>query len=549
MDNGGWEDSRGTRQWASFQVTTLRWCKYEPKFCLMCDRDDRPSSKGSSSGSSRPTSSRSQLRPSSRQSQMRPGSRQSDQRSLRSFQSYGNGLNVNFSRPSSSSSAMDRGRQIHPARSMTSMSQYRDDDYNRYRSPSPSFYNNRRPHTPYEDEELNYPVDEIYDSPQYDGRRSVSPIPVSPAGNLRQQTPSPLRWAMQDLMEALSPPVGYTESGTFDSHHRSPSRISNRPQSRQSRNYPPNNIPGAYPPEDLYDPDQDEGQYIYPADMRPPPLLNYVDRMESRLHRFQNYHYSSPERSEPPLSPARHYDHDRSPSRISHTSYTSDLRPHSSHSMVDKPLPTSPTFKSPPLPPPHQSRRRFENGSVTSHSTKQSIFSATASDYSTAASSMSASSAGSAGSFARKKALLQRQQQQQQTQPPPSERAALSVLPRSNTNSTGALLKRKKSYGSSLKKTIGKLLNTSPSKPAPGSITDHGDKVIEWQNVRRDVNRANTPSAQERNDHRDRIEMSEGVEVVRPIELLQQIVEGDESATGTPILPDEAVDISRISRS
>jgi hypothetical protein len=115
------------------------------------------------------------------------------------------------------------------------------------------------------------------------------------------------------------------------------------------------------------------------------------------------------------------------------------------------------------------------------------------------------------------------------------------MLPKANSNSA---LKRRKSYGSSLKKTIGKLLNSSPTKPPPGTVTDHGDKIIEWQNVRRDVNRANTPSAQERIEHRERLEMSENLEVIRPIELLERIIEGDESANGCPILPDETFDIA-----
>ena len=124
-------------------------------------------------------------------------------------------------------------------------------------------------------------------------------------------------------------------------------------------------------------------------------------------------------------------------------------------------------------------------------------------------------------------------------------RETLSVVsPKPNSNA--AALKRRKSYGSALKKSIGKLLNSSPTKPPPGTVTDHGDKIIEWQNVRRDVNRANTPSEQERTEHRERLEMSEGIQVIRPIELLEHIIEGDESANGSPILPDETFDISSI---
>ena len=187
------------------------------------------------------------------------------------------------------------------------------------------------------------------------------------------------------------------------------------------------------------------------------------------------------------------------------------------------------------MPPPHKQRHR-ETESETSHSAKNSIFSSATSDYSTVASTLSNASAGSAGSFARKKLHLQ--QRPEVT----SQRTALSVLPKGTLN--GGALKRRKSYGSSLKKTIGKLLNTSPTKPPPGTVSDHGGKIIEWQNVRRDVNRANSPSAQERTEHRERLEMSEGVEVIRPIELLERIIEGDESANGSPILPDETFDIS-----
>jgi hypothetical protein len=268
---------------------------------------------------------------------------------------------------------------------------------------------------------------------------------------------------------------------------------------------------------------------MYPADMRPPPLLNYVDKMQSRIHRFQNYHYS-PQQAENNVSGLYIEEH-RSPSRIS---MMSDIRPRSAHS-TDKALPASPTFR-PPMPPPHRQRSRGrETPSETSHSTKHSIFSATASDYSTAASSASSGSAGSAGSFAKKKT-----QQQRLEQANASRRTALSVLPKNNNG----LLKRRKSFGSSFKKTVGKLLNTSPTKPPPGSVTDHGGKIIEWQNVRRDVNRANSPSPQERTEHRERLEMSEGIQVICPIEILQQIVEGDESANGSPILPDETFDIS-----
>jgi hypothetical protein len=423
---------------------------------------------------------------------------------------------------------------------MTSMSHYRDNSHH-YRSPSPAFYGQEHYGAFHEPEdELSYPVDDVeYGYDRYECGQTpdiVSPLPRSPVDlpPTMRQTPSPLRWAMQDLMDSLdtmsprlssapSPPLS---RGRTDLHFDD-----GRPQS-QAGSY----VENTWGSDERYEtqgPTEFEniapnGPYIYPADMRPPPLLNYVDKMQSKIHRFQNYHYS-PQQDENNPS-ANHYDHQRSPSR------TSGIRPHSSHS-VDKALPASPLFHA-PMPPPHkQKSRQIDIESESNHSARHSVFSTTASDYSTAASSVSTGSAGSAGAFARRKA------QQRKEQDIAKQRSALSVLPKNSGN--GPLIKRRKSYGSSFKKTIGKFLSTSPTKPPPGTVTDHGGKIIEWQNVRRDVNRANSPSPQERTEHRERIEMSEGIQVISPIELLEHIVEVDESANGSPILPDETFDISR----
>lgn len=520
----------------SEQLRGTRVSRYRIFVLTLPSSDERPSSKDSN-GIGRPTSSHSQMRPSSRQSE-RPTSRQSERRSLRSVQSYGHDLGASY-RPSSSS---DRRTQLHAARSMTSMSQYQD-NYPRYsgRSPSPAFYAVQDRYGSYNepDDELNYPVDNVgyaYDD-HYDHQRrqSVSPRPRSAAGNHIERTPSPLRWAMQDLMDSLdtmTPHLPSAPSPQPDFYDRHDMLHEEQVPAWQSNSWNPEDQFRSQSPLPL-EAEEAMPPYMYPTDMRPPPLLNYVDRMQSKLDRFQNYHYS-PERHERSESVAsNYYEQERPASRISNVS---DLRPRSSHSM-NKPLPSSPSFQ-PPMPPPHKQRHR-ETESDTSHSAKNSIFSSATSDYSTVASSVSNASAGSAGSFARKKLHLQRQQQQPEVT---SQRTALSVLPKGTLN--GGALKRRKSYGSSLKKTIGKLLNTSPSKPPPGTVSDHGGKVIEWQNVRRDVNRANSPSPQERMEHRERLEMSEGVELIRPIELLERIVEGDESANGSPILPDETFDIS-----
>jgi hypothetical protein len=406
---------------------------------------------------------------------------------------------------------------------MTSLNHYGEPELPSARPPSASqaaIYQFRNHYDDYQetfDEDSPYPEEELdrdalneYDDRHFDSRARGS----AALSSVVRQTPSPLRWAMQDLMESLdtmSPPTRFppsprdswapaTEYAQFELE---PSDTWVHPESRLESQFP----------------DFGSSDCPYPEDMRPPPLLNYVDKMQAKLDRFNNSQYAPHRDTFNPL-----LDRSRPQSRLSNSS---DLRPRSSHS-VNKPLPQ------PPIPPPH-SHRRQDTSSTTSHSTKYSIFSAGASDYS-AASSASAGSAGSAGSFARKKA------RQRQAEEAASERSALTVLPKSQSNVLA--LKRRKSYGSSLKKTIGKLLNTSPTKPPPGSVTDHGDKIIEWQNVRRDVNRANTPSSQERDEHRERLEMAEGLELIRPIEILERIIEGDESANGSPILPDETFDIS-----
>ena len=411
------------------------------------------------------------------------------------------------------------------------MSQYRDSDpYSHYPPPAPRvpFYHDRNHYEEHRapfDGSLQYPGDNLtdVDPSELDGGYFES-RPRSPAGlsSAIRQTPSPLRWAMQDLidsLETMSPstqfPPAPREScmrpGDYDQHAL---------ERRHSWAQPAS--PSAFRPADLV------FEYPYTEEMPPPPLLNYADRMHAKLDQFHNLQYAPHRDSFNPT-----LDNDRPQSRLSNLS---DPRPRSSHSAIQPP----PNFSQPPIPPPHIHRRQ-ETSSTTSQSAKFSIFSAGASDYSSA-SSVSAGSAGSAGSFARKKA-----RRQPQVDGSVNERSALPVLSKSQSNVFA--LKRRKSYGSSLKKTIGKLLNTSPTKPPPGTVTDHGDKIIEWQNVRRDVNRANTPSSQEREEHRERLEMAEGLELIRPIEILERIIEGDESANGSPILPEETFDISSINHS
>jgi hypothetical protein len=479
-----------------------------PCLLLISVSDGRPSS-NASSANSRPSSSRSESRPDSR-------------RSLRSFRSYAQGLNSEH-RPSSS---CGRKTPLHSTRSPTSMSQYRDSELYTPYAPStlqPSFHHNRNYLEESQasfDESLQYPELDVNDfAPnEYDAGYFGS-RPRSSAGlsSGMRQTPSPLRWAMQDLIESLdtmspaarfppSPGEYWAPDGQHDQH----------PLERRHSWSQFDALPD-FQTTDLASEDR------YPEDMQPPPRPNYVDKMQARLDRFHNLQFA-PHRD----NFTSKIDEDRPQSRLSNLS---NPRPPSSHS-VNKPLPN---FPQPPIPPPHHISRH-DTSSTTSHSAKYSIFSANTSDYSSA-SSVSAGSAGSAGSFARKKARQQRQEEEAA-----SQRSSLTVLPKSQSNILA--LKRRKSYGSSLKKTIGKLLSTSPTKPPPGTVTDHGDKIIEWQNVRRDVNRANTPSPQEREEHCERLEMAEGLELIRPIEILERIIEGDESANGSPILPDETFDIS-----
>jgi hypothetical protein len=486
-------------------------------------RDDKSSS-NASSDVSRPSSSHSQMHLHPRIG--RP----------RSFQSYANDLGGQY-RPSSSSS--HRSSQLHSARSMTSMSQYHS-----RRSPSPAFY---AAHEHYDssrdyDQDLHYPVEPLQCPLEHPylhrtiEEECLRPNIVSNTTHGVRQTPSPLRWAMQDLMESLDTmtpqlrpgPPSSPESASLSSRY-TPNGIRHEHLDKQIKeNWGSEDYNHKIHYDDVA---EDIGpQYTYPFHMRPPPLLNYVDKMQSKLERLHNYRLEQDQ-----TAPAKECDN-RSPSRISNGSV---VRPGSAYS-VDKSLPASPSIF-PPKPPPHSSRHR-DSESVTSHSTKYSIFSSNGSEYSSATSAGSNISAGSAGSFTMRKVRQQTQEEENVQQ-----RRALGVLSKTssnNGNSMNGLLRRRKSYGASLKKTIGKLLNPSPSKPTPGSVTDHGGKIIEWQNARRDVNRANTPSAQELSQYREQLELGEGIQVIRPFEILQRIIEGDASANGNPILPDESFEIS-----
>ena len=62
-----------------------------------------------------------------------------------------------------------------------------------------------------------------------------------------------------------------------------------------------------------------------------------------------------------------------------------------------------------------------------------------------------------------------------------------------------------------------------------------GGGNFDWMNVRIDVNRANSPSAMERQERAERCQMLDHP-VIRPLDELAEVVEGDESADGHPIL-------------
>jgi hypothetical protein len=416
---------------------------------------------------------------------------------------------------------------------MTSLSQYCDHGPRHYHASPPSESYGEDEYIPYrvepydglaDTEEHSGSFHDHFDSPCPSNHERRSPPPsisdATPRGI--RQTPSPLRWAMQDLMDSLDTlgPRGLRAlSPTPDSRDNEPLQRRHSFQEWDGHEL-------VRPRSPLVNEAEDVAPYFYAPDTRPPGLLNYVDSLQPRLERFEQY-YDLNERDEMSMPSTE------DPRAAYQESSRSGGRPNSSYSLR-KPLPVSSTL-SPPLPPPHVSRKEVTE-SVTSNSTRQSIFSG-ASDHSTAQSSVSNESAGSARSFARKKAL-----QDRNTRRIPDNPAAVNRVPKESV-SVG-LLKRRKSYGSSLKKTIGKLLNASPTKPPPGSVTDHGGKIIEWQNVRRDVNRANSPSAEERAEYREQLQMSEGIEVIHPIEILECIVEGDESGSGSPILLDEAFDIT-----
>ncbi len=77
-------------------------------------------------------------------------------------------------------------------------------------------------------------------------------------------------------------------------------------------------------------------------------------------------------------------------------------------------------------------------------------------------------------------------------------------------------------------------LASRPGSAAGVPARDMGLGVMDWMQVRRDVNRSNSLSGRERGDRAERCEMLD-LMVMNPIEQLHQLAEGDESLDGMPV--------------
>lgn len=82
------------------------------------------------------------------------------------------------------------------------------------------------------------------------------------------------------------------------------------------------------------------------------------------------------------------------------------------------------------------------------------------------------------------------------------------------------------------------LTSMSGGKPPRSAARDMGlgggDSGVDWMQMRRDVNRSNSLSKNERNERAERCQMLD-IPVLNPVDILNETAEGDESADGYPV--------------
>lgn len=427
--------------------------------------------------------------------------------------------------------------------------------------------------------------------PPQDGRRTPAMERAhSPA--LAGNTPSPLRNAMEDVMESLEHMTSHEERPVTPQDPWSPEAFAQHYQSPRRNHVRPETSLGIADRGGYRDDDERDG-IPYPDSQRPPSLRNYTDRMDDQLRRFQlsNHpveRFLTDETDLPPAPPPKH------------SGYSEGIRPRTGDPASPR-IPASPrnrksmyeVGRKSPSPtklvrPRPFSRTATVKSSTTSH--QSSSTNSTTSTAFTSASIMSGMSAGgfsatSAGSLARRKlkamsliegqrfslsnfgrsetpsgnsrtsrtgssasdslpSVLRRGQTWAASEPVTSGAGALGGLATPKPKKTGFLKKILNSAKTSTASARGVASGANSPNPfiTPKAIPNGinpiaGGKSLaqpqsqDWVQVRRDVNRSNTFSRNERIERQEKQQLMDQI-VLRPVDSLDDDVDGDEAADG-----------------
>ncbi|KAI0205368.1 hypothetical protein F4808DRAFT_448364 [Astrocystis sublimbata] len=429
----------------------------------------------------------------------------------------------------------------------------------------------------------------------YNTPRAASPIPPSPVG--AGFTPSPLREAMDGVIEQLdalgAPRSGSTEPSfdpwspeSFDLVHR---RSRNKKQPRPRTAMGLGHQDSGY---ESYGGDSSRENTVHDGfkDEQPlPQLENYVERMETRLRKMHEHSstLTTDHGMDPPPLPLKNHQISRPKSSMGDSPHKErSLRKQKSSYEIGRLIGRTATTKTNSTNASSGNRSSVTTTSTNTQSTHRSLMSGIS------ASAISSTSAGSLARKNRARSALDFRDGDEDWDPnrPTTPFTGVSYHPSHSTSamrpqsqmgfieegiaSVGGLVqpvdvKPKKANfikrileatktgvasGRSSIATGTASLHSSPTKRSgPDGITaiagglsttnlirsstarDMGlDSGVDWVQVRRDVNRSNTLSKNERNERRDRCQMMD-YPAIDPVDEFCESVEGDEGADGHPV--------------
>jgi hypothetical protein len=431
--------------------------------------------------------------------------------------------------------------------------------------------------------------------------RAASPLPplhddrLTPAGSRAAtpsgQTPSPLRNAMEDVMESLEHMTSYDDRPRTPQTPWSPDSFAELYNASPSARYVrPETSLGIAGRNEYEQEDDINGIPMYPEDCESPVMHNYAERMEDRLRRFQLSHHPTQRRASDDDFPGRVNDYTDRPRTCE-----PELRSRkSAHDLRAQAASASPTKMTRPRP-----LSRMGTMASNSTSNQSSTTASTTSTALTSASIMSGRSAGgfsatSAGSMERRRQKAMSMCENVSLRPQTLTKGKFGSIPGPSSagyfgsvSSTGSgsgpkpppSLRRGQTWGTSDSSSLGggvlggltaplkpkksgffkKILHSaktsaasvrglaeSPShmssqfapKVIPNGITAVGNGRSsmqvhgqDWVQVRRDVNRSNTLSRNERIERQEKQQMMDQP-VLRPVDALDEDVDGDEAVNG-----------------